>query len=406
MSSQNPGRLLFALTITIFSLSFPSVPCFAQTEDERLETERRLQALQEQLEQDRQRLSQTAQEEQISRETLTQLQREIALREELTRTYQLRVNQLSFTSDSLRISIEALERDIDELKEQYRRRATHAYKYGRLHDLALILSAESINQMLIRANYLHRFTNQRRQKLNEIEQAMKTLRARREELQAAMQRNEQLLAQAREEEQNLERLRRDRNRVLNNLTTQRSELEEEIRRKEAAVVQLADRIRQLTATASSRQRENLATNRAAAAEYIEMSGSFTQNQGKLPWPSEGVVTERFGTRVSPIYGTTTTNPGILIATNPAAEVRSVFDGEVVLVDVMPEYGTIVSIAHGEYQTVYSNFSMVYINRGDRVRAGQVIGRAGTQAEPQRAAVFFAIFRNGQAIDPLPWLRPL
>src|SRR5690606_34166333 len=49
LSSQNPGRLLFALTITIFSLSFPSVPCFAQTGDERLETERRLQALQEQL---------------------------------------------------------------------------------------------------------------------------------------------------------------------------------------------------------------------------------------------------------------------------------------------------------------------------------------------------------------------
>lgn len=364
-----------------------------------------MQALQEQIEQDKQRLSQTAQEEQISRETLTQLQREIALREELTRTYQRRVSQLSFTSDSLRISIEALESDIDELKQQYRRRATHAYKFGRLHDLALILSAESINQMLIRVNYLHRFTNQRRQKLSEIEQVMKNLRERREALQGTMQRNEQLLVQAREEEKNLDRLRQDRNRVLTNLTTQRSELEGEIQRKEAAVAQLADRIRQLTATASNRQRENLATNRAAAAEYIEMSGSFTQNQGKLPWPSDGVVTERFGSRVSPIYGTTTTNPGILIATNPGAEVKSVFDGEVVLVDVMPEYGTLVSVAHGEYQTVYSNFSMVYINRGDRVRAGQVIGRAGTQAEPQRAAVFFAIFRNGQAVDPLPWLRP-
>ena len=116
--------------------------------------------------------------------------------------------------------------------------------------------------------------------------------------------------------------------------------------------------------------------------------------------------EPFGDIVNPVYGTSTPNPGILIDTQPQAEVRSVFDGRVVDVDVMPDFGTIIVIQHGEYRTVYSNFSALYVNAGDYVTAGQMIGRAGTDNEPRGRSLFFAIFQNGQAIDPQPWLSRL
>jgi murein hydrolase activator len=61
-----------------------------------------------------------------------------------------------------------LEREITDLREQYQMRARNAYVYGRINDLALILAAESINQMLVRARYLQRFTSRRRTKLDEI----------------------------------------------------------------------------------------------------------------------------------------------------------------------------------------------------------------------------------------------
>jgi septal ring factor EnvC (AmiA/AmiB activator) len=72
---------------------------------------------------------------------------------------------------------------------------------------------------------------------------------------------------------------------------------------------------------------------------------------------------------------------------------------------MPEYGTYILIQHGEYQTFYSNLSLVYVSIGQEVRAGQVIGRAGTDTEPKRAGVFFSLFRGGEVLNPTPWLRP-
>ncbi len=120
--------------------------------------------------------------------------------------------------------------------------------------------------------------------------------------------------------------------------------------------------------------------------------------------ASGVVVEPYGELVNPVHGTTTPNPGMLIATKPQAEIRSVFDGSVLSVSVIPEFGTYIAISHGEYQSVSSNFSMVYVAEGTAVTAGQVIGRAGTDAEPKQAGIFFGLFKDGVPFNPMPWLR--
>src|SRR5690606_11706049 len=119
---------------------------------------------------------------------------------------------------------------------------------------------------------------------------------------------------------------------------------------------------------------------------------------------DGVVREPFGDRIDPVYGTRTPNPGMLIDTPASAEVHAVFDGQVVEVSVLPDFGTYVAIEHGDYQSIYSNFSVTYVREGERVRAGQVIGRAGTDAEPRGRALFFGLFTDKRFIDPQPWLR--
>jgi murein hydrolase activator len=188
------------------------------------------------------------------------------------------------------------------------------------------------------------------------------------------------------------------------LRSQRSVIEADIARKRAAARELEERIRRLIAAAD--QRAAGAREEFDAAAYAALTGSFNDNRGRLPWPVRGVVREPFGNIINPVYGTTTPNPGILIDTQPQADVRAVFEGMVVDVDVMPDYGTIVVIQHGEYRSVYSNFSALYVELGDYVSAGQSLGRAGTPAEPKGPALFFAIFRSGEAIDPAPWLQRL
>ena len=368
-------------------------------------TEERLEDLRYQIEHDQRRLAETAEAERATLSTLEEMDREIALRRELYETYQRRIRELERESDSLRTSLTRLERDLDEMRERYQARVRHAYKYGRMHDLALIMSAESINQMLVRARYLSRFSNDRRARLAVARETMAEINARRDDLQANVDRNAELLRGTEAEQRELARLQRSRQQVVQELRAQRGSIEAEIQRKRTAARELEDRIQQLIA-AESRSVETPEAEPFDAAAYAALTGSFTDNQGRLPWPSRGVVREPFGDIINPVYGTSTPNPGILIDTQPQAEVRSVFDGRVVDVDVMPDFGTIIVIQHGEYRTVYSNFSALYVNSGEYVTAGQMIGRAGTENEPRGRSLFFAIFRNGQAIDPQPWLSRL
>lgn len=375
----------------------------AQTAD-REATEERLRDLRYQIEQDQQRLAETAEAEKATLSTLEQIDREIALRQELLQTYRRRVNEIERESDSLRSSMAALERDLADLRERYQSRAKHAYMYGRMHDLALILSASSINQMLVRARYLNRFADQRRTRLEEIRATTSELQTRREDLETNLARNEELLRETEVEQRNMTRLQQSRRQVVNQLRGQRTAIQADIDRKRAAARDLENRIQQLIAAESGRTARTESTFDAAA--YAALSGSFLDNRGRLPWPSRGVVREPFGDIVNPVYGTRTPNPGILIDTPPQAEVRSVFQGTVVDVDIMPDYGTIVVVQHGEYRSVYSNFSVLYVEVGDEVDAGHLLGRSGTDAQPKGPALFFAIFRNGQAVDPSPWLQRL
>ena len=385
--------------VVIVTVAWSVGPASAQQVDEQAQTQERLNALRQQIEQFEERLSQTAESEQASLERLESVSRQVKIREELLRGYRQRLAQLETERDSIRRSMAGLEAAVEELRTEYQQRARHAYMFGRLHDLALIFSARSINQMLVRIQYLHRFTEQRKSKLMDLQKTVSSLRERRQELISTEEQTETLIAETRSEQQDLIRLRENRRQMISQLRAQQVELKEEIEEKRSTASELERRIRRMVAAASRRS----AGSRNDAA-FAALSGSFRENRGGLPWPSVGAVTEPYGEVVHPVYGTTTTNPGILISTTPSAEVRTVFRGEVLGVDVMPEFGTYVVVQHGKYQTVYSNLSLVYAEEGDVLGAGETIGRAGTEAAAKGAGVFFAIFEEGQQMNPLAWLR--
>jgi septal ring factor EnvC (AmiA/AmiB activator) len=151
-------------------------------------------------------------------------------------------------------------------------------------------------------------------------------------------------------------------------------------------------------------RREPATPPPAADRAESLSGSFRQNQGRLPWPTDGTVTGAFGTRTDPVYGTTVSSIGIDISTVSAAPARAVFEGTVERIGTMASYGTFVMISHGDFTTVYGNLSQVTVARGARVSAGQVIGRAGTAEERRGSTLFFAVFQGGSPTNPMGWLR--
>ncbi|MEM9999095.1 MAG: M23 family metallopeptidase, partial [Bacteroidota bacterium] len=186
---------------------------------------------------------------------------------------------------------------------------------------------------------------------------------------------------------------------------QREALEAEQRQLQADADELRVRIRELISSERIRASDTAEPlSEAEIARAERLSGSFRENRGRLPWPALGTLVGRYGQRTNPVTNTITMAPGIDISTAPGAEVRSVFDGIVARAARMPSFGTYLIVEHGDVKTVYANLSSVNVAPGDRVRSGQVIGRAGTTSTPRGSGVFFALYDGNDEQDPLPWLR--
>lgn len=114
----------------------------------------------------------------------------------------------------------------------------------------------------------------------------------------------------------------------------------------------------------------------------------------------------YGPQRHPRFGTITVNNGIEISANQGADVNAVADGTVVFAEWFKGYGRLVILSHsGGYYTLYAHDSQIMVARGDSVRQGQVIARAGdTGGTLNQPTVYFEIRYKDQPIDPMTWLR--
>ena len=395
MPLRSPMRPLVVLALLLAPVAAVAQPV------PRGSVEQRLRELERQIASDQDRLTRALEAEQVTLGTLSTLDREIATRDALVATYGLRASQLLLERDSLGRTLAALSNDLVRLRARQRALAVHAYKRGRLHDLALLFSSRSITEMVRRARLLKRLSEQRRRQNAALEAATAALTERQRQIAVAQREAQRTYGKATDEQQDLLSVRARRSGVVAQLRAQRSSLEADLAAKRAAAEGLEREIRRLVAEETARSRTASPADNAAAAA---LAAEFAENRGRLPWPAAGVVTEPFGEIVNRELGTRTPNPGVTIATEGAAAVTAVFGGTVARVDVMPEYGTFVLVQHGGFQSLYANLSAVAVERGQTVRAGGPIGRAGTDRQPRGRAVFFALFRQGTPVNPLQWLR--
>jgi septal ring factor EnvC (AmiA/AmiB activator) len=133
---------------------------------------------------------------------------------------------------------------------------------------------------------------------------------------------------------------------------------------------------------------------------------FNARKGKLPFPVDGLVEVGFGKVVNPRFNTVTVQKGIDLRAAEGAEVRSVAPGTVVFSGWLKGYGNLVIVDHGgEYHSLYAHLATSRVAPGDALEEGQVLGQVGDTGSLKGAYLYFEIRRRGQAVDPLPWLKP-
>jgi len=123
------------------------------------------------------------------------------------------------------------------------------------------------------------------------------------------------------------------------------------------------------------------------------------------YPVQGRISSYFGERSDPFTGVPNYHNGIDIVNRPGTVILAAMAGLVADVGFNYNYGNYVILKHAsQYQTLYGHLTRSVVSRGQRVQQGDKIGELGTTGYSTGPHLHFSIFRNGQPVDPLRFLK--
>jgi murein hydrolase activator len=405
------GKIGFAALILVFfffSTDLEPRTSFARgsnPETEISKRQRELESIRKEIDDFEKRIQESRKSEQETLSLLDNLDRQTVLVRSYLRDLRSEEQRLVRQINESRRNIQILETEIEELRAQYARYVQSAYKQGAAKDVEVLLSAGSVNQFLIRAEYMKRFSEQRRGDLFTIQEKQRELQLEHEQIETALNSQRRVIREKQQEEKRLTDRIADRRTLINRIRQDRSTFEKELVRRQESEQQLRRVISDLIAVQQQRERRDASrVERGMPAEIVPPAVPFGENKGRLPWPVRGgQIAAKFGEQVHPVLKTVTENTGVDITVQPGSPVYAVAEGDVAYIYWMPAYGNIVLLYHHDgYRTVYANLSDILVRENDRVKAGDVIARSGESISG--ATVHFEVWKDREKQDPELWLR--
>lgn len=107
-----------------------------------------------------------------------------------------------------------------------------------------------------------------------------------------------------------------------------------------------------------------------------------------------------GAKVISPYGGKRRHSGVDLKTRPNDEIVAAFDGVVIASGPFYGYGNCIRIKHAYgFETLYSHQSRNKVKKGDKVKAGQVIGLTGRTGRATTEHLHFEMSFGGKRFDP-------
>lgn len=136
-----------------------------------------------------------------------------------------------------------------------------------------------------------------------------------------------------------------------------------------------------------------------AKQSAELLG-LTKQKGKLNWPINGTVIQRFAEQRQGGMS----SRGILIQTTEGAAIKAIADGQVIYADWLKGYGWVIVLDHGAgFMSLYGHNQSLLKTPGSRITAGETIAAAGMSGGQATAGLYFEIRNKGEAVNPISWL---
>jgi murein DD-endopeptidase MepM/ murein hydrolase activator NlpD len=294
-------------------------------------------------------------------------------------------NQLEEARDRL----ERLRSELATSRKVLAARLVEIYKADAPDALTVVLEADGFGDLLERAEFLERISEQDREITDEVrhlrdqaeDQAIKL---------AKLEEREQLAA---------ERILRWRDQIAavqGQLVSSRDELATARADKRGALSQVHSSRVALEGDLRALEAEQARV--TAALQGAQAPGPIRQGSGSLIWPVNGPVVSPFGMRWGRLHA------GVDIAVPSGTPIRAADSGRVALMGWVGGYGNYTCIQHNaSLSTCYAHQSSFATSNGANVSQGQVIGYVGCTGHCFGDHLHFETRVGGSPVDPLGYL---
>jgi septal ring factor EnvC (AmiA/AmiB activator) len=344
-------------------------------------------------------------------DALDQLESSLNTAEKNTAALEKEVAGLTTELKKAESNFNALEKEVKALEVYASRRLVSFYKLSRMGTLPLMVSAESLFDLLTRKKNFERL-------LAQDESVWKTLLLKRtaageaqKELQRQRQRHQTKLDELESQIRSLSRRKAERTALLAAIKGKKALALASIASLKEAAVALDRQILEASrippeppppreappspGEAPPSPKEAPPAEKRAADEF----------KGLLNMPVNGTITSFFGSYTLPHLNVPGFRNGIDIQAPIGEPIRAVKGGTTLFAGWFKGYGNMVILDHGDsYCTVYTHAQELFKKKGEAVTPGEVIGTVGDTGSLDGPKLHFEIRHHGKPIDPLKWME--
>lgn len=122
------------------------------------------------------------------------------------------------------------------------------------------------------------------------------------------------------------------------------------------------------------------------------------------WPAFGGLSSGYGLRRDPFTAQLSMHPGLDFGADFGDPVYATADGVVAEAHYHPEYGNLVTMAHGfGLETRYAHLSRFAVRPGRSLKRGDLIGYVGSTGRSTGAHLHYEVWIAGRPVNPLRYL---
>lgn len=304
--------------------------------------------------------------------------------------------RLSETQQSLENSENELEKAKEKKENQYeslKKRIRVMYEYGDGGYLSILLDSKGFTDFFKRIEYVNYIMKHDNEIFEKYKQTEELIALKVEQIKVEKENIEVLTKETKDKKAQVDTKIKEKQQMVANLDKQQATLEQKIKDLQKEDAEITNLINQAK---------------------VQVTGSSTNKVypgtgGKLAYPVPAYAgspyNDVYGYRINPISGKRELHSGLDMKATYGTDIVAAEDGVVIFSGNKNGYGKTVIIDHGDgMTTLYAHNSSLVVSKGQQVKRGQVIAKAGSTGYSTGVHAHFEVRINGKTTDPAPYLR--